>query len=128
MAERPAKKPKLINDFFKKCTSKQKSDQGQLNELECPVCLKKFFGLQNDFCEKGHGLCPQCQESLKSEGKPCPICHSSPSEVPTPSASTPIQTDNRTHLFCLNICDQRSCDWPACKEQKTITRAQYKQF
>jgi hypothetical protein len=62
MAEKFGKKPKLINDFFNK--RPQKPSQDPLSEFECSICQKTFFGLLTDFCEKGHGLCPHCTESL----------------------------------------------------------------
>jgi len=42
--------------------------------LECPVCLDTIKNPPIHQCEKGHGLCSTCRQTLKDQDKPCPVC------------------------------------------------------
>jgi len=42
--------------------------------LECPVCLNTIEDPPIYLCEKGHGLCNACRETIKAQNKPCPVC------------------------------------------------------
>ena len=42
--------------------------------LECPVCLNTIEDPPIYLCEKGHGLCNTCRETIKAQNKPCPVC------------------------------------------------------
>ena len=44
--------------------------------LECPVCLEIIMDPPIYVCEnpQGHSVCSTCHESLKKEGKTCPVC------------------------------------------------------
>ena len=43
--------------------------------LECPVCLEPMMDPPIYQCEKGHGMCSTCRETIKAQNKPCPVCH-----------------------------------------------------
>jgi len=42
--------------------------------LTCPVCSKLMSGAPIYVCESGHGLCKQCRETFKKDGKSCSVC------------------------------------------------------
>mgnify|MGYP006268320541 CR=1 FL=1 len=42
--------------------------------LECPVCLEPMMEPPIYQCEKGHGMCSTCRETIKAQNKPCPVC------------------------------------------------------
>jgi len=42
--------------------------------LECPVCFKTILDPPLYLCEKGHVMCQDCRDSIKSRGMSCPIC------------------------------------------------------
>ena len=42
--------------------------------LECPVCLEPMMDPPIYQCEKGHGMCSRCRETINAQNKPCPVC------------------------------------------------------
>jgi len=49
--------------------------------LECPVCLNTIEDPPIYLCEKGHGLCNTCRETIKAQNKPCPVCRGKLTDV-----------------------------------------------
>ena len=45
-----------------------------VKSLECPVCLETMIDPPIYQCEKGHGMCSTCRETIKAQNKPCPVC------------------------------------------------------
>jgi len=87
--------------------------------LGCPVCLKTIKDPPIYLCERGHGLCHPCRETLKNEGKPCPVCRGKLTDVRN------VVVENMLEVLPKIKCKHSGCAFERSDDQLVKTHEDY---